>query len=165
MKHILSVLLFAALAVSSAFAQDAPAFAQVGAAALPGAGGQVGYVSARGFYTVEGLLQASAEPDALGGDGAVQVAAAVGGAVRVLGTVRLFTGTPPTYDLDLGVRFGPGLGFKPDETAADENRRFRLFFEPFARGAWRVSSGAALFAEVGPARPTLRAGLWLRLGR
>lgn len=159
----LLVLMAAWPAGSAGQARQAPAYAQVGLGAVPGAGLQAGYISAQRFYTVEGILQASAEPTFAGGDGTVQAAAAVGGALRVLGAVRLFTGQPPRYDLDVGLRFGPGLGFKPDETPADANRRFRLFFEPFARGLWWVGGGAALFGEVGPARPIVRGGLWLRL--
>ena len=162
----LTLLLAASLLAASlhpAAAQTAaPGFVQVGGAALPDVGAQVGYVSPSQLYTVEGALYLNAAPAFAGGSGDVQGALGVGGAVRVLGVARLFTEISAAYELDAGLRFGPGLAFQSSETRADANRRFRLFMDPFVRGLRRLSPGAALFAEFGAARPALRAGLWLQ---
>ena len=158
----LALLLAAPLHARPLAAQTAPAFVQAGAAALPEAGAQIGYVSPGRFYTVEGALYLSGAPAFAGGSGDVQGAIGVGVALRVLGIVRLFTEAGSAYDLDAGLRFGPGLAFQANETRADANRRFRLFVDPFVRGLRRLSPGVALFAELGAARPALRAGLWVR---
>jgi len=68
------------------------------------------------------------------------------------------------WDLDVGVRIGPGLLFEFRESRADKNRRFNLFVEPFARVVARPG-GTTFFAELGGQRPVLRAGFWIPAGR
>ncbi len=142
----------------SAAAQSS--FLQAGAGALPGGGAEIGYVAPGRFYTVEGMLYASRAP-ALDAEGDVLVAAGVGGALRIGEALRIVLGTGGRYGVDAGVRFGPGLFFKADETRAEENQRFRLIFDPFVRFALPLRGRWALFAEAGAQRPVLRAGVWV----
>lgn len=136
---------------------------QIGLAGLPGGGTQVGYITARSFFTTESVFYAEGTPPALG-RGALQVSAGFGGAVRLFALSRLL-GTTARYanrfDVDLGLRLGPSLAFAEGETTADENKRFSLFLEPFLRVAPSLGETWALFVETGTQRPYVRAGaLW-----
>ena len=133
---------------------------QVGLGAVPGIGIQAGYVAPRSFYTIEGMLYTDAVPGFSGGEGSVQVSAGIGAALRPLGILRTFGETNYPYDLDVGLRFGPGLFFAFNETRVSKNQRFSLFLEPFVRFSTRLASGRMVFAEAGIQRPLLRAGLW-----
>ena len=138
-------------------------FIQTGVAAIPGLGAQVGYVGARSFYTVEGILYVDATPGFAGGEGNVQVAAGLGGAIRPLGVLRTIGDTDQNYDFDIGLRFGPSLFFATNATRSDKNQQFRLILEPFFRFSTRLGSGQLVYVEAGTLRPLLRAGLWFSL--
>ena len=136
---------------------------QMGLGGLPGAGVQVGYVTARSFFTVESQLYVEGVLPSFG-EGNVHFSAGFGGAIRLFGLSRLL-GSPAWYvdvfDVDLGLRLGPSLAFAENETPADRNKRFSLFLEPFLRIAPSVAEDWALFVEVGPQRPVVRIGaLW-----
>lgn len=165
---LLALAVFATLLPPSAAAQESDAHLQIGAGAMPGVGLQTGYVSARGFYAVDGLLIIHATPRFAGGENNVQVAAAFGAALRPLGIVRTIGNTGYTpYDIDLGLRLGPGLTFYGgDETLADKNKRFSLVFEPYVRVTTDILLGGAprtFYLEAGVQRPYVRAGIWLGL--
>lgn len=155
-----ALLVLLPLAAPPATAQ--PSFVQVGAGALPGAGVAAGYVAPSRFYTVEGVAYAHRAP-AFDAGGDALVAAGVGGALRIGEALRIVLGTGAGYEVDAGVRFGPGLFFKAEETRADKNQRFRLIFDPFVRVAVPLPRQWALFAEAGAQRPALRAGVWVPL--
>lgn len=154
-----------ALPFQTAEAQDAaaPLRLQLGLGLFPDAGVQVGFVAPRGVYTTEGVLYADATSPFSYERRRVRAAGAVGGAVRLVGVVNYFREQPLPYHVDLGLRLGPGLRFKTQETRAEKNQRFRLIFEPFLRFTYAFERGWTAFAEAGSARPYLRAGLWLRL--
>ena len=138
---------------------------QVGLGGLPGGGVQLGYITARSFFTTEGFLYAEGTPPAFG-EGALQVSAGFGGAVRLFGLSRLLGSTAwyaATFNLDLGLRLGPSLHFAEGETAADKNQRFSLFLEPFLRFAPGRGGRWALFFEAGTQRPYLRLGALMDL--
>jgi hypothetical protein len=152
------------LSLSAARAQvPLGAHVQAGPAGLPGAGLQVGYVSAKTFYTRE--INLVADLSSFRADGDVQVAATIGGSVRLLGIGRTIGNARYRgWDVDLGMRIGPGLLFEFRESRAGKNRRFSLFLDPFVRTVARVRR-VALFAELGVKRPVLRAGFWIAVGR
>lgn len=157
-----------AAAPPRAAGQEGLAHVQLGVGALPGMGLQTGYVSARGFYAIDGMVILHATPRFAGGENDVQIAAAFGAALRPLGVVQTIgnTGYLP-YNIDLGLRLGPGLTFfGGDETLADKNKRFSLVFEPFVRVTTDLVLGGAartFFLEAGIQRPYLRTGIWLDL--
>lgn len=137
---------------------------QVGLGALPGIGLQVGYLSMRGFFTAETALYVDGSPQFAGGEGSVQVAAGLGGAIRIATIVRTIGNTGEEgRELDVGLRFGPGLFFATEETRADKNRRFNLFLEPFFRFSSTVGAGRTFYVEIGIQRPIARAGFWFGL--
>lgn len=156
------VFCLAALLATAAVAQPAPRghHLRLGLSALPDVGLQAGSLSLRSLYAREFVFEARLDP---GRDGSVQLSGGFGGAVRLLGFGRTlgYTGYRG-YDVDVGLRFGPGLTFAFDETRATKNRRFSLFADVFARFS-RRTGGRLLFAEVGAHGPVLRLGLWLPL--
>lgn len=135
----------------------------IGAGAVPGVGLEAGYVSPRSFYTVEGVLYVDGSPPFAGGQGSIQLSGGLGGAIRVLGILRVI-GTPENVDrdFDVGLRFGPSLFFTVGESSRAENP-FSLFLEPFLRFSSTLGGNRFYFAELGIQRPFLRAGIWLRL--
>ena len=136
---------------------------QVGPAALPGVGIQLGYVAAKNFFTRE--LNVVADLSAFRSSGNVQTALALGGAVRIFGIWRTIGNTPyGGLDVDLGMRIGPGLLFELRESRAAKNRRFNLFVEPFVRTSARVGD-TLVYLELGGQRPHARAGFWISLER
>lgn len=162
---LLRLLVFAALLGTLRPAESAAQqrFIQGGIAAIPGIGAQVGYVGARSFYTVEGILYVDATPGFAGGEGNVQVAAGLGGAIRPLGVLRTIGDTDQNYDFDIGMRFGPSLFFATNATRSDKNQQFRLILEPFFRFSTRLGNGQLVYVEAGTVRPLLRAGVWFSL--
>lgn len=136
---------------------------QLGFGAVPGIGLEAGYVSPRSFYTVEGVLYVDGTPPFAGGQGSVQISGGLGGAIRVLGIMRVI-GSPENVgrDFDVGLRFGPSLFFTVGESSREENP-FSLFLEPFLRFSSSFGEDRMYFAELGIQRPFLRAGLWFRL--
>lgn len=136
---------------------------QAGVGVLPGIGVQGGYIAPRSFYTIEGVLYVDGAPPFAGGEGNVQVAGGLGGAIRIFGILR--TLGSPGYagrDLDVGLRFGPSLFFTVGESSRTENP-FSLFLEPFVRATSTFGGGRTLFAELGIQKPFLRAGAWFDL--
>ena len=147
-----------------AAAQIAPApHVQLGIGVVPGIGLEAGYVSPRSFYTVEGVLYVDGSPGFAGGQGSVQISGGLGGAIRILGIMRVI-GSPENVerDFDVGLRFGPSLFFTVGESSREENP-FSLFLEPFLRFSSAFGEDRMYFAELGIQRPFLRAGLWFRL--
>lgn len=141
------------------------AYVQAGLGAVPGAGIQVAYLSLRSFYTREVVLYADVSPSFGGGEGSVQPAASIGASLRILGTLRTVGNTVyGGYDVDVGLRLGPGLLFPFKESREAKNQRFSLFLEPFARLTRRLPSGRLFFAEAGVQRPLFRAGFLFPLG-
>lgn len=136
---------------------------QAGVGVFPGIGLEAGYVATRSFYTVEGALYVDGSPRFAGGEGSVQVAGGLGGAIRILGIMRLLGS--PSYvgrDFDFGLRFGPSLFFAVGESSRGENP-FSLFLEPFFRATSNFGGDRLYFAELGIQRPFLRAGVWFSL--
>lgn len=134
---------------------------QAGLAAMPGLGMQLGYVSPRSIYTLEGLLYLDAAPSFAGGEGNVQLSIAFGSAFRITGLIRTLGNAPISYDLDVGMRLGPGLLFTQRETRAQKNQQFGLFLEPFFRLISAFGTRRFFFGEAGLHRPFFRAGLWI----
>lgn len=134
---------------------------QAGLAAGPGAGVQLNYVSVHSVYTVETAFYGELQPRR--SRTSVVASGGVGVSFRPLGALRVVGQADFGYDLDLGVRFGPSLLFRHRATRSDKNKQFRLFLDPFLRVVKPRSGGGAFYAEVGPLRPVLRLGLWLRL--
>ncbi len=135
---------------------------QLGVGILPGLGTQIAYLSPGAFFVTEGIVYVDGVPGVLGGEGTVQLSVGGGGAIRTLGIARLFSEEGfEGYDVDFGVRFGPALAFGTDETRAEKNRRFSLFFDPYLRFVTRLDRRLVVFAEAGSQRPLLRGGLWV----
>ncbi|NNE45264.1 MAG: hypothetical protein HKN37_01245 [Rhodothermales bacterium] len=137
---------------------------QLGAAGLPGVGIQLGYVDAGDIFTREALVYADVRPRFQSDNETLLISAGVGVSIRIVGgleTVELIT--PRIWDLHLGVRFGPGLLFRRNETRAEKNQRFSLFLDPFVRFTVAPRGKQTYFLEAGVHRPSLRAGVWLRI--
>ncbi len=164
-RRLLFALLLAAVLPRPATAQFAagPSRLQIGVGMLPGGGLQIGYVAPQGLYTVEGAFYVDVLQPFTSERRRVQLAGVVGGALRFVGIFNFFRGEPLPYDVDFGLRFGPGLRFAANETRAEKNQRFRLVFEPFARVTYTFGGAWTVFAEAGSALPHLRAGLWVGL--
>lgn len=139
------------------------AFVQGSVAVVPGVGAQVGYVGARSFFTVEGLFYVGGSPVLGRGERTFKFSLGLGGALRPLGVLRTIGGATHSYDIDLGLRFGPSLLFSTRPTRATKNQQFSLFLDPFLRVTRRLRSGRILFAELGPLRPAIRVGAWFTL--
>lgn len=137
---------------------------QLGAGILPGVGAQAGYVRPRGFYTVEGVLLIDGSPPFAGGEANVQVAAGLGGALRILGILRTI-GSPGYVgrNFDVGLRFGPSLFFTFGEESSRRENPFSLYLEPYLRATSTFNGDRIFFAELGIQKPFLRAGVWLEL--
>ena len=153
-----ALLLLALLWIST----PAPAQSPVIQAALggwPGIGVQLGYVQPRSIYTLEVMSYLDVLP--WRDESPLYVSAGVGAALRPLGVLRVIGRTDYGYDLDLGVRFGPGLFFTEDATRAEKNRQFSLFLDPFLRFTHHSVRQGHFLVELGPQRPALRFGFWL----
>ncbi|GIV58778.1 MAG: hypothetical protein D6746_07825 [Bacteroidetes bacterium] len=135
---------------------------QIGLGLLPSGGLQVGYVALRSFYTQEFILTGDVAPSFGDGEGNVQVAGGLGGALRLFGFERtLGNADYRGYDLDVGLRLGPALLFSFNETRFTKNQRFSLFVNPFFRFSSSFGTNRLFYAEIGLHRPVFRAGLWL----
>lgn len=163
------MLLFCAVVGAGAATEPAQAQAQpasqvqLGVAGAPSVGLQFGFIPQRRFYNIETISHASYRPPFFGGDHNLYFSAGFGASLRIMGVVDFVRDDPTPYDVDVGLRLGPGLQFKPNETLADRNRRFFLFLEPFVRYAFQMEGGQILFAELGAQQPFLRVGIWLSL--
>jgi len=135
----------------------------VAGAVVDGKGIQVGVVRARTLYTRELILLADLEPLINPGSRQNRVVLLPGVSFRVFGVERLIGNAPYRgYDIDLGFRAGPGISFSSRETQAEQDRRFELVVDPFARVTRVRSSGLAWMLEVGATRPAVRLGVWIK---
>ena len=159
------------LAPSRAFAQNGerpdiePSGTQIqlSAALLGGRGIEVGMVTARSVFTREVIVLLDGEPLVRDVDRQARVVLLPGVSLRVFGFERLFGGAAYRgFDVDLGLRAGPGLSFAGNESPEDRNRRFELVLAPFVRITAAQSRRVAWLVELGSTRPALRAGIWLR---
>ena len=135
-------------------------YLQMGMAAFPGVGMQLGYVGRRSFYTVEGTLFADGKPSLGEGESTLRVSGGLGAALRPLGVVRTIGNANYPYDFDFGVRFGPSLFLNTRATRSDKNQQFSLFLDLFLRFSSRFRNGRIFFLELGTQQPGIRAGLW-----
>lgn len=136
---------------------------QLGAGALPGVGVQVGYLDVGDIFTREATVYGHLRPRFGSDDEELQVSAGVGVALRIIGGLETLTLiNPRIWDLHVGMRFGPSLLFRRNETLAEKNQRFSLFLDPMIR--FTLSRGRqTYFLEGGVQKPTIRAGVWLRI--
>lgn len=138
-------------------------FLTAGVAAVRGVGVQIGYVTARNFYTREITGIVDLLPLLDRARGSVQLAVTVGGAIRLLGFERTIGNAPYRgYDLDIGFRIGPGLSYAENESRAMRDRRFNLFLEPYLRFTMASGTRRVLYLEAGIIRPHIRLGWWIR---
>ncbi|SHK88197.1 hypothetical protein [Rhodothermus profundi] len=158
---ILSLLVLFDVVRAQPVAPDHGRVLQAGIAAVPGLGVQLGYVSPRSIYTVESILYLDVAPSFAGGEGNAQLSMAFGSAFRITGLLRTLGNAPILYDLDVGMRLGPGLLLMQGKTRAQKNQQFGLFLEPFFRFASALGTRHFFFGEVGLHRPFFRAGLWI----
>lgn len=136
---------------------------QVAVATLGGNGLQMGVLSARTVYTREVMVLADLDPLWRDTDRRARVVLMPGISVRTLGFERLIGGAAYRgFDIDLGLRAGPGLSFDTDETVEERNRRFELVIEPYVRLTSAQARQLAWLLELGSTRPALRFGVWIR---
>ncbi|MEM8599432.1 MAG: hypothetical protein AAGF99_05900 [Bacteroidota bacterium] len=144
---------------------DAPVL-WVGAGTAPGIGVHASYaLPLATLLTREATLYADFTPRKDGEDGELRIAAGVGGSIRLLRAANL-TGalSAERADLDVGLRFGPSFLFALyEQTAASRARAFRVFLDPFVRGAYQFESGLVVYGELGAQDPSLRLGVGLGL--
>ena len=137
---------------------DDGTYAFAGPAFLPGAGVAAGSVVVGRFVTREVWLSGSYRSSA---SGSVRAIGTVGGAIRLLGARRTVLQLPVgVYDIDLGMRLGPSILFRFEETAIDKHKRFTLVAEPFLRVI--ADRGTPFSLEVGIHRPAVRGAVWFR---
>lgn len=151
--------------VRAQFATPTLPFVQLGLTGTPGVGVQVAFATpALTVFTQEGSLYADYAPRFVGEEGRLLVGLGLGGSVRVLRILTVVADYEAgPYDLDVGFRFGPSFFFSFfEETAASKARSFRLFAEPFVRGAIRFDR-RVVYVELGTQPSHLRAGLLLGL--
>ena len=166
MLRILLVLLFFLSAAPVFARQQAPEgdYLQVGTAFSPGYGVSAGLLSVRSIYTRELQIVSDLRPLFLDRNEQARVAALAGVSLRVLGIERLVGyGGYRGYDIDVGIRTGPGLSFSTRDTRVDKNRRFVLLVEPYARFSSLIRGTTALVVEAGTASPYFRVGFWISL--
>lgn len=172
-RFALAVLLWIMGAVPSVMAQDAPIEAgepasepwgaqiHVALSTLGGNGLQAGVLSARTVYTREVMVLADLDPLWRETDRRARVVLMPGMSIRLFGFERLIGGAAYRgFDIDLGLRAGPGLSFDMDESVEERNRRFELVIEPFLRLTSARSGRVAWLLEMGSTRPAFRFGLW-----
>ena len=160
----LSLGLTMALAVHEATAQSGREgmHLQVGVAGGPGLGAQAAYIQAGRFLSRDLVFYVNTMPRFIGYEGSIQMSVGVGGSLRIANALRVILNRGNiNRDLDVGLRFGPGLNFVRDETRADANQRSSLFLEPFVRYVTPFRTNQTLFIELAPHRPALRIGLWM----
>ncbi|MEL6611678.1 MAG: hypothetical protein AAFQ53_06260 [Bacteroidota bacterium] len=170
MRYALLVLLLL-LGPAPAMAQetlgipDAPVL-WLGAGTVPGIGLQASYaLPLATLLTREATFYAGFTPRRDGADGELRIAAGVGGSIRVLRAGNL-TGAlnAERADLDVGLRFGPSFLFALyEQTAASRARAFRVFIDPFVRGAYQFENGLVVYGELGAQDPSVRLGIGLGL--
>jgi len=136
---------------------------QVAVGTLGGNGLQMGIVSARTVYTREVMVLADLDPLGRETDRRARIVLMPAISLRMFGFERLIGGAAYRgFDVDLGLRAGPGLSFDTDETVEERNRRFELVIEPFLRLTAAQVRQLAWMLEIGSTRPALRFGVWIR---
>ncbi|MBT3448274.1 MAG: hypothetical protein HOB33_10095 [Bacteroidetes Order II. Incertae sedis bacterium] len=166
MRQILLLILFF-LPSSALFArQQAPRgeYVQVGAAISPGYGLSVGMLSVQSIYTREIQIISDLKPLFIDRGDQARVAALAGVSLRLLGVERLVGyGGYRGFDVDIGLRTGPGLSFSTRDTRVDKNKRFVLLVEPYVRFSHALKNSSALVLEAGTASPYFRLAVWIPL--
>lgn len=138
-------------------------FLQLGLGILPGAGLQAGYVDQKRMYTRDAAFYGHIQPGVFENDGSAQVSAAIGFSLRIIGLLETVNAiNERTYDIDVGVRLGPGLTFAFDETPLQKNQRFSLTLEPVLRLS-RGQNRYRYYLETGIVRPSIRFGTLVRV--
>lgn len=134
---------------------------QAGATVFGGIGVTAGMVDARTLYTREVHLVSDLEPILRKSREQGRVALLLGVGLRLYGFERLIGGAGYRgFDLDIGLRVGPGLSFSTRDSRIARNRRFVLLVEPNVRLSGAIHPSRALFVEAGTTRPYVRFGLW-----
>ncbi len=135
---------------------------QIGAGALPGVGLNVAYVDAGDVFTREATVYSHLRPRFASDDESLQVSAGIGVSLRIINSLQTMDFLEPRiWDLHLGLRFGPSLVFRRNETLAEKNQRFSLFVDPFIRFLLTPGDRLTYFFEAGTHRASVRAGVWL----
>ena len=136
---------------------------QLGAGALPAVGVEIGYIDVGDIFTRETTVFGHLRPRFGSDEEELQVSAGVGVGLRIIGGLETLTLiTPRRWDLHVGLRFGPSLLFRRNETQAEKNQRFSLFLDPHVRFTV-TPARQTYFVEVGVQKPVIRAGVWLRI--
>lgn len=136
---------------------------QLALATLTGNGLQIGALSARTVYTREVMVLADLDPLWRDTPRRARVVLMPAVSLRLFGFERLVGGAAYRgFDVDLGLRAGPGLSFAANETTEERNRRFELVIEPFLRLTMATGRRMTWLVEVGSARPSFRLGMWIR---
>lgn len=158
---VLFLVLFWALPLSVARAQSPEGtFVAVGPAFVPGMGLTLGHIGAGRFVSKEVVLAAGYRSSR---DGSIRTSATVGGAIRLLNARRTVLAEADSgLDVDIGLRIGPAVLFRFEESTIDRNKRFTLVADPFLRVGYR--RGATFFLEAGIHRPAFRGGFWIPIG-
>jgi hypothetical protein len=137
---------------------------QLGAGALPAVGLQAGYLDAGDIFTREATVYGHLRPRFRSDEEELQVSAGIGVGLRIIGGLETMTLIyPRIWDIHVGMRFGPSLVFRRNETEAEQNRRFSLFLDPYARFTLTPRGRQTYFLEAGVQKPAIRAGVWLRI--
>jgi hypothetical protein len=135
--------------------------AQAGVAVFGGIGLNAGVVDARTLYTREIQVVSDLEPLFRRSEEQGRVALLLGVGIRVFGFERLIGGVGYRgFDIDAGLRVGPGLSFSTRDSRIARNRRFVLLLEPMARITRAVHPRRTVYVEAGTSRPFVRIGLW-----
>ena len=136
---------------------------QLALATLTGNGLQIGALSARTVYTREVMVLADLDPLWRDTPRRARVVLMPAVSLRLFGFERLVGGAAYRgFDVDLGLRAGPGLSFAANETTEERNRRFELVIEPFLRLTMATGRRMTWLVEVGSARPSFRLGMCIR---
>ncbi len=137
---------------------------QLGAGVLPAVGLQAGYLDVGDIFTREATVYGHLRPRFRSDEEELQVSAGIGVGLRIVGGLETLTLIyPRIWDVHVGMRFGPSLAFRRNETEAEQNRRFSLFLDPYIRFTITPRGRQTYFLEAGVQKPAIRAGVWLRI--
>ena len=127
-------------------------------------GVQAGYLDVGDIFTREATVYGHLRPHFGSDEEELQVSAGVGVGLRIIGGLETLTLIyPRIWDIHVGMRFGPSLVFRRNETEAEQNRRFSLFLDPHVRFTITPAGRQTYFLEAGVQKPAIRAGVWLRI--
>ena len=130
---------------------------QAGFGAWPGVGVQAGYVQQYNMYSLE--IVVSAETSPWHTDIPLFISTGFGSTLRPTGILREIGRADYDYDLDLGIRLGPGLFFIQNASRTDQNRQFNLFIDLFIRYSRNLEHLGIGYVEFGTQRPRIRVGV------